>query len=177
MKTPNACFLLLLLFGLAACTQPNPPLLMASSHTDTHRNNPYYSRSDTNHLDVSNAEWKRILPADVYHVAREQGTERPFTGEFWDADAQGMYYCKVCGNALFKAEAKFASSCGWPSFYEAIRPGSVQYRNDSSHGMQRTEVLCGRCDSHLGHIFPDGPPPTGMRFCMNSAVLDFEAGK
>jgi peptide-methionine (R)-S-oxide reductase len=136
--------------------------------------NPYYSRTDTTPLQVSNAEWKKILSPEVYHIARESGTEWAFTGKYWNTDARGMYYCTVCGNPLFRSDAKFASSCGWPSFYEAVRPGSVQYLEDHSHGMDRIEVRCGRCDSHLGHIFDDGPPPTYKRFCMNSAVLDFE---
>lgn len=146
-------------------------------HMDTnteHKNNPYYSRTDTAHLDVSNAEWKKILPREVYSVAREQGTEYAFSGKYWNADERGMYYCAVCGNPLFRSDAKFASSCGWPSFYEAIRPNSVIYKDDNSHGMRRIEVECGRCNSHLGHIFDDGPPPTYKRFCMNSIVLDFE---
>lgn len=150
---------------------------MDTASSPTHKDNPYYSRTDTTHLNVSNAEWKRILPADVYQVAREQGTERAFTGKYWDAEGLGMYYCAVCGNALFRSDNKFASSCGWPSFYQALRPNSVRYEEDNSFGMARTEVLCGRCDSHLGHIFDDGPPPTGKRFCMNSIVLDFEPDK
>jgi len=139
-----------------------------------HVNNPYYSRTDHTHLAVSNNEWKKLLPSDVYKIAREKATEWAFTGKYWKMDSLGVYYCAVCGNPLFKSEAKFASSCGWPSFYESIRPESVIYSPDHSHGMNRVEVTCGRCDSHLGHIFDDGPAPSYQRFCMNSAVLDFE---
>jgi peptide-methionine (R)-S-oxide reductase len=138
-----------------------------------HADNPYYSRTDTTKLNVSDAEWKKILPADVYAVARQAGTERAFTGKYWNTEGLGNYYCAVCGNALFRADQKFASSCGWPSFFEPARKDAVKYNKDLSHGMERIEVVCGRCDSHLGHIFNDGPPPTGMRYCMNSIVLDF----
>lgn len=138
------------------------------------KNNPYYSRTDTTHLKVSNEEWKKVLSPDLYAVAREAATERAFTGQYWDADTKGTYYCAACGNVLFRSDAKFASSCGWPSFFEPIRSNSVIYKPDHSYGMNRTEVLCGRCDAHLGHIFDDGPPPTHKRFCMNSISLDFE---
>lgn len=139
-----------------------------------HENNPYYSNTDTRKLSVSNAEWKKILPPALYATAREQATEAPFKGKFWNATAKGTYYCAVCGNMLFRSDAKFASDCGWPSFFEPVRKNSVIYRTDKSYNMERTEVICARCGSHLGHIFDDGPPPTHKRFCMNSVSLDFK---
>ena len=117
---------------------------------------------------------KKLLPADVYYVAREKGTERPFTSKYEHSKDIGTYYCAVCGNPLFRSDTKFESGCGWPSFYEPISKTSIIYLKDNSLGMERTEVECGRCKSHLGHVFDDGPPPTGLRYCINGVVLDFK---
>ena len=140
----------------------------------TKKDNPVYSRTDTTKVDLSESEWKKILSPDVYYIARQKGTERPWTSPIEHSQEIGTYYCKACGKALFKSEAKFESGCGWPSFFEPISKGSILYTPDNSHGMQRTEVQCGRCKAHLGHVFDDGPPPTGLRYCINGVILDFE---
>jgi len=120
------------------------------------------------------AYWKSVLPEPVYRITRQAGTERAFTGKFHAFKEKGVYRCFNCGLALFSSEEKFDSGTGWPSFWKAIDKGAVRLKRDSSWGMARTEVICGRCGAHLGHVFPDGPPPTGERFCINSLSLFYE---
>jgi len=140
-------------------------------------NNPYYSHTDTKVLSVTDAQWEKILPAGVYQIAREKGTEQAYTGKYWDNHKKGIYYCGVCGHPLYSSGTKFDSHTGWPSFYEPLNKGSVKYNVDKEFGMVRTEVVCARCGSHLGHVFDDGPAPTHKRYCMDGNVLDFEAAK
>lgn len=182
MKIPKLFACLIVLLAMAsACGQTSEH--KTRKHTDdtdavsgnviSKPENPYYSNTDKTKLNLSDAEWKKILPEDVYEVSRHADTERPFTGKYYEFDQKGTYYCAACGNKLFRSTQKFSSSCGWPSFFEQDNKTSTIYKTDNSLGMARTEVLCARCGGHLGHIFDDGPPPTGKRYCMNSIVLDF----
>jgi peptide-methionine (R)-S-oxide reductase len=123
----------------------------------------------------TDAEWRQLLTTDQYAVLREKGTERAFTGAYWDNHASGVYLCAACKLPLFSSDTKFESGTGWPSFWQPIQPYSIGDLSDDSHGMKRTEVICNRCGGHLGHIFEDGPKPTGMRYCINSVSLEFKA--
>jgi len=125
-------------------------------------------------VEKSEVEWRGELDPQQFEVCRQAGTERAFTGKYWDTKDPGTYRCSCCGLELFSSETKYDSGSGWPSFYQPLDPTHVKERTDRSHGMTRTEVLCGGCDAHLGHVFSDGPRPTGRRYCMNSVSLDLE---
>ncbi len=173
MKHPIQFIYLLLLISTTACAQGpkkgNQTILAMQDKKNT-----YYNPNSKEPLAIPDSLWKQILSPEIYQVAREKGTERPFTSPFETSKEVGTYHCVACGNALFQSNTKFDSGCGWPSFFDPITKSALIYTPDNTHGMNRTEVQCGKCKAHLGHVFEDGPPPTGLRYCINGVVLALE---
>ncbi len=171
MKTATYIFLAIFLSNLMACAQNKGK----EGATNPNTNSNTKTMNDT--VVKTDEEWKKILTPEQYRVTREAGTERAFSGALWDNKKKGTYYCICCDNPLFSSDTKFESSCGWPSFFAPLNKEHVKENVDRGFGMVRTEVVCNRCGAHLGHVFEDGPKPTGLRYCMNSASMKFKEDK
>ncbi len=158
-----------MLTSVIACTSGTQTSKQSAS-----KNMSNLSNDTTNKVVKTEEEWKQVLSPEQYRVIREKGTEAPFSGKFYLHNEKGVYVCAACGAELFTSETKFDAGCGWPSFFEAIDSSRVVYTRDTSHGMIRTEITCAKCGGHLGHVFDDGPKPTGLRYCVNSLSIDFK---
>ncbi|MCB0516920.1 MAG: peptide-methionine (R)-S-oxide reductase MsrB [Chitinophagales bacterium] len=172
------CLLLVLLglFGFQACQTQNNMTFANDTKVSQNIEAQQKALVDAGFSPIKKSKeaWKQELDEMEYYVTQEQGTERAFSGKYWDNHQNGTYFCVACGFPLFASDTKFESGTGWPSFYTPKEDYAILYVNDGSHGMDRTEVRCNRCGAHLGHVFEDGPAPTGLRYCINSAALDFE---
>ncbi len=153
-----------------------PLFFSCQGNSQTHStNSPTMNNDSTNKtVNKTEEEWKKVLSPEQYHVSRQKETEAPFSGKFYKHSEKGTYVCAACGEELFKSDTKFDAGCGWPSFFEAIDSTKITYTRDTSHGMIRTEITCTKCDGHLGHVFDDGPQPTGLRYCVTSLSIDFK---
>ena len=164
---------LIIALSLSSCGQKSAAT-MSNNNQTTKSNIMSTENNDSTQVNKTEAEWKNALSPDQYRVLREKGTDAPFTGKYYLNKDKGVYVCAACGNELFTSDMKFESSCGWPSFDKEIAGGKIKTIIDTSHGMVRTEIVCARCGSHLGHLFYDGPTPTGERYCVNSTSLNFK---
>jgi peptide-methionine (R)-S-oxide reductase len=176
-------YTLLVLLSLPACGQQDQPVTdsegisLTSSVADATQNGSAKKSKQTYEINKTDAEWKRVLTPEQYFVLREKGTEPAFSGKYNDHHEKGVYTCAACGNELFTSDTKFDSGTGWPSYFKPISGKNVKELTDRSMGMERTEVVCGKCGGHLGHVFDDGPKPTGLRYCLNSVALNFKKGQ